>query len=68
MKIRRKFCSLHGWVPHFSDTAFSGKPVKFCYRCSGVSGLSRSAKIRAFFRGFKLPDSVRAKTFLGNRF
>lgn len=63
MQIKRKYCRLHGWAPHADDEqGFT------CCRCKGVPGLTRTEKVKAFLRGFRLPKSVKARTFVGDRF
>lgn len=71
MKIKRKYCRLHGWAPHIFRHLGEGYPSGCC-RCVGVPGMTRTAKIKAFLRGFKLrqrqPGGLTAKAFVNNRF
>lgn len=63
MKIKRKYCRLHGWAPHADGE---------CCRCKGVPGMTRTEKVKAFLRGFKLrqrtPSNTNARSFVNNRF
>ena len=68
VKIRRKWCRLHGWAPHQTWTGKSGIKYRSCCRCAGAEGYTRGEKIKAFLRGFRLPKSVRAREFVNNRF
>lgn len=61
--VKRKYCRLHGWAPHTDN-----EQGYVCCRCSGVPGLTRTEKIKAFLRGFKLPKRVRARDFVAGRF
>ena len=71
--IRRKFCRLHGWAPHrtlkgLADFWTGEIPhYKVCLRCHPPAEFSKTASIKAFFRGFKLHDSTTAKQFLKER-
>jgi hypothetical protein len=51
-KVRRKFCRLHGWAPHQMGT---------CFRCTPVHGITKSAAILAYLRGWKRPRRMRNK-------
>lgn len=66
-RIKRKYCRLHGWAPHMFRAMGEGRPSGCC-RCIGVPGMTRTEKIKAFLRGFKLPRSVKARNFVGDRF
>lgn len=75
LRVKRKFCRLHGWAPHalmFRPLITSSRKQQElhyqCCRCAGVPGMTRTEKIKAFLRGFKLPRSVKARTYIGNRF
>lgn len=75
LRVKRKFCRLHGWAPHtltFRPLLTSSRAQQElhyqCCRCSGVPGLTRTEKIKAFMRGFKLPRRVKARDFVGDRF
>ncbi len=51
-EVRRKRCHLHGWAPNQY-----GK----CLRCVPVPGLTKSAAILAYLRGWKRPRSMTNK-------
>lgn len=71
MKVRRKFCRLHGWAPH-ATWRVGGERFKACCRCGGPVGYTETAMIKAFLRGFKLrqrtPTATNARSFVGDRF
>lgn len=71
MKIRRKFCSLHGWAPHrihYWQDMLDFEKLVTCCRCRPAYELTKTAKILGFMRGFKLPRKVKARDFVGSRF
>lgn len=74
-RVKRKYCRLHGWAPHtlaFRPLMTSSRKQQElhyqCCRCAGVPGMTRTEKIKAFLRGFKLPKRVKARNFVAGRF
>lgn len=62
MDIKRKYCNLHGWAPHFEEEDFW-----FCSRCFPSTALTTGKRILATLRGFKLHKSMTAKAYLASK-